>query len=433
MPSITFGRPQVMAAIRFSKVTIWHSLVILTSTAFAVLLPLDWVFNLDGVPGVRLARWVGFLVFAADVVVSVVLLSNAPPTRSGQVVYSLHDYKRGMLTVDLLAALPLYALTGDVRFGLLGLLKLVKVGHLLGEWRRAAVRFDTWVLLGFGAYWLAIFVHWLSCGWLALEGMPADGGIGSAYFRGLYWTVTTVTSVGYGDVVPTTDVQRVYAMLAMIIGLSFFGYVVGVIARVLRSSDPGTQRFLEGVENLAHASRLGRLPESVQKRVYDYHWYVWQQQLGHDEEDFLSGLPATLRGEVSYHLKKDLLDKVSFFHETGEHFLKDIAQYLKPAVFTPGDIVFEAGDEGRTMYFIAGGCVEVLNDRGKLINQLYEGDFFGEIALFSDGVRTATVRATQYSQLYVLDRSALRHMVRKHPEVHERIQSQALERQSRDT
>ena len=65
---------------------------------------------------------------------------------------------------------------------------------------------------------------------------------------------------------------------------------------------------------------------------------------------------------------------------------------------------------------------------GRVLSVLGEGDFFGEIAAFEGGIRTASVAALGYCELYALDRRAIERLARKHPEVHERIRRQALER-----
>ena len=407
---------------------VWQITVVCAATAYAVLFPLEWVSGPLGGIGTSALRWGLAAVFIADVFVSLVALHRAPIVRSGSVVYEVRQYRRGFLWADVLAAIPVQAIAPGVPFAAFGLLKLVKVGHLLGIWRRRAVRFDSWVLLGYGAYWLALAGHALACGWLAQARPSADLSVGSAYLEALYWTVTTVTGVGYGDIVPTSNGQRAYAALTMLLGFSFFGYVVGVVARVIGRTDPATERFQVGVEALAHATRSGALPKDLEDRVYDYHWYVWKHRLEVHETDWLQALPEPLRAQVSYHLRKDLLDRLGIFSEAGEDFMLDMVLHLKSLVLTPGDVLFDAGDEGEEMYFIAGGSVEVRSREGRVLRVLGEGDFFGEIAAFEGGVRTASVAAVGYCELYSLDRRAIRRLARRHPDVHERIRNRALER-----
>ena len=45
----------------------------------------------------------------------------------------------------------------------------------------------------------------------------------------VYWVVTTITTVGYGDITPTHDVTKILAMFLMVIGVAVMGYVNGAI------------------------------------------------------------------------------------------------------------------------------------------------------------------------------------------------------------
>jgi voltage-gated potassium channel len=71
----------------------------------------------------------------------------------------------------------------------------------------------------------------------------------TSYFDGLYWAVTTMTTVGYGDELPTTDEAKVMAMFVMIVGIGFFAALAGALA----------DHFIEGraieldrVDRIAH-------------------------------------------------------------------------------------------------------------------------------------------------------------------------------------
>ena len=76
----------------------------------------------------------------------------------------------------------------------------------------------------------AILFHLLACGWVELNQLNADP-LGS-YIKALYWTVASLTTVGYGDIVPNSNSSRLYAMLVMIAGVAFYGFVIGEISRL---------------------------------------------------------------------------------------------------------------------------------------------------------------------------------------------------------
>jgi voltage-gated potassium channel len=360
-----------------------------------------------------------------DLLVSLAVLRGHPDR------LTLGAQGRWIMATDLIAALPASALLGNPSLGLLGVLKLVKVALYMHLWRQRELRIAARLLLVFTLFWLALCGHWISCGWLALRTPAPELDPPAAYVDAVYWTVTTVTSVGYGDVVPETLPQKVFAIVTMVVGLAFFGYIVGVIASTLSKRDPATLRFTEAVEQLSQAARYWKLPRDVERRIYDYHFYVWKKRLGYDEAHFLKTLPSALKAEVALYLKSEVLDKVELFQDADPEFLRDVALRLRPEVLVPGERVVEEGEEGDEMYFVVRGELEVVSRSGTILARLSGGDFFGEIALFTDAPRTATVRALTYCDVYVLSRSAFRYLTRKYPDVHSGIEELARIRAQR--
>jgi hypothetical protein len=57
--------------------------------------------------------------------------------------------------------------------------------------------------------------------------------VSDRYVASLYWALTTMTTVGYGDIVPRSEGEKVYAMAAMILACGTFAYVVGSIGGII--------------------------------------------------------------------------------------------------------------------------------------------------------------------------------------------------------
>lgn len=403
----------------------WDIFIATCAVVVALYVPYELVHAGDD-PALRALELAATVIFGIDVVVRY-RRRDQPPV-AGAPPASHHATTRWLgLALDLLAAVPMFLLTGATSWLWLRPLKLVRVAQMISLLRRHEIRNTTLIRMAAFLFWLGIATHWIACGWIALtDFVPTEG---SRYIAALYWTVTTLTTVGYGDVVPHTDVQRIYTMCVMVLGVGMYGFVIGNIATILVNIDPVRAGQLRRMEKLSAFMRYRRLPKNLQERVSDYYRYLWQHQLDHDETEILRRLPPSLRTELGLHLKRDLLNAVPFFRNAGEAFLREVALGMQPAIFLPGDVILRAGERGRGMYFITRGKVEILSaDQRTRLATLGEGDFFGEMALVFDEPRSATARAQDYCDLYQLDRDAFQRLLAVHPGVAELITQHAHER-----
>ena len=144
-----------------------------------------------------------------DIAVTVMLVADVVVRWGGSRSFTARNWR--WLFVDVVAAVPFGILFGPTPLELLRLMKLARVMSVMALWwRQNTPRWNTFRLV-YSSIWIAFVVHWLSCGWLALR--AASYGIWNnagkdTYLRALYWTVTTLTSVGYGDITRRTGPRR---------------------------------------------------------------------------------------------------------------------------------------------------------------------------------------------------------------------------------
>jgi hypothetical protein len=411
---------------------LWDLLITACVTFTAVELPLQLVLGYEAPAAWRHLDGVITLLFVLDIVVHF----RRPAIIRSKIVRDprllARHYTRRWLIIDLLAAVPFRLLPVFSPWKLLRLAKLIRVAYLMRQWQQSNIERAHYLRLAYFAFWLGLTAHWLACGWLALGGIVGESDLLTRYTRALYWSITTLTTVGYGDVTPQTNAQMVYTMAVMILGVGMYGYVIGNVATLLANIDRAKALYLSNMERLSTFLNYRNVPPNLQRRIYDYYTYLWENRLGYDESAILSELPASLRTEVSLVLKRDFIKKVPFFQKASQELIRDIALALRPVVFTPGDYIFRAGDIGRQMYFISQGTVEVIAADGQsVLTTLTDGDFFGEIALLHSQPRTASVRAMDYCDLYALDKDTFARIVAHYPYFATHVQDMARRRQDR--
>ncbi len=407
----------------------WDLLITLSVTLVALFIPLELVLGFYNHPAFVIGDYAITLIFFIDVFINF----RRPVTIGREIItdrqlLSRH-YLRDWFIIDLLAAFPFAPVFGFTFLLLFRLFKFARVVYLMRRWRQLQMHKTALIRLTTFSFWLTLTAHWLACGWLALRSIPQDTSEYTAYLGALYWCVTTLTTVGYGDVTPSTEGEMMYAMLVMILGVGVYGYVIGNVANVLTNMDLAKARYLAKMESISTFLNYRNVPVALQKRIYDYYAYLWEKRLGYDETAVMSELPVSLRSELSLVLNRDFIRKVPFFQEASQEFICDIALELKPVIIIPGDYVFKAGEIGRRMYFIGHGMVEVISsESGTIIRTLSEGDFFGEIALMKSQPRTASVRAIDYCDLYALDKDTFDRVLSNHPDFARYIQDMAVKR-----
>jgi voltage-gated potassium channel len=212
---------------------------------------------------------------------------------------------------------------------------------------------------------MVLFVASVAVYFLERDVQPATFGSVPA---ALWWAVATLTTTGYGDVVPITLLGRLVAAFVMICGLGVFGLWTGILATGF-AAETRRDNFLK----------------------------TW-----------------------------DSVSKVPFFAALGPAAIADVTHMLRTMDLPARTMIIRKGQTGDCMYFLAAGEVEV-DLPGKKVT-LGDGAFFGEMALLGNNLRSANITTTRVSKLLVLDLVDFRLLMARHPDLAETIDAEARRR-----
>ncbi len=414
------------------KKRIWDLVISLCATVFAIYVPLQVVLKIPESFDYFFLYWLITIIFIADIAVNYFSDSSDPHSSIQSKQHKFH-YLKTWFIVDLLAAIPFEVLFVNPVFGLIRLVKFIKVGIYIHEIRQRILKLQDYSLLIFFAFWVLIISHWLACGWIALWKFSANIENAEKYVASIFWVIETLTTVGYGEIVPFSMAQQIYAIFVMLFGVAMYGFIIGNVASILSKRNPARAQYFNNLEQLRVFVNYRRIPLNLQKRIMDYYLYIWRKKLGFDESVFLSGLPQGLQSEVSIFLKREILEKIPLFRGVSNSFLIEVSSHMRPQVCIPGETIFEEGDTGNEMFFVIRGNLHVYNG-DKKISTLKDGDFFGEIALFTENKkRTASVLSNTYCDLYCLDREHFLEVLEKYPDIAAHIKSVANQRIESDS
>lgn len=346
-------------------------------------------------------------------------------------------YLRKFFIFDLLAAIPflLFSLIFPWLIllkwlSLTRLFKLLRLNTLIANWRNRYVINPSILRLGIFFFWILLIAHWIACIWIYIARIDKLDTI-PTYLDSIYWCITTITTVGYGDIRPITDFQKILTMVAMFLGVAVYGYVIGNVASLLSNIDVAKASFSKKMEDINSFLSYKSVPKRLKQKVHDYYHYVWHNQMALSEHELLSNLPSSLKTEISLHIHRQLIEHVPFFNNTDKDFISEIISQLQPRVFLPGDLILKKGEIGNSMYFICNGAIDVLSvDETSVIATLNEGDYFGEISLIKKVVRARSVIAKEYCYLYALGKKNFDNLLEKYPKFKTHIHETIKKRQA---
>lgn len=277
-----------------------------------------------------------------------------------------------------------------------------------------------------------LMVHVMACGWIWVEDLPQNSGtpLLFVYGRAVYWTVTTLCTVGYGDIAAKTLPQMAFANFVMVIGVAFFGYVLSNVASLLSRLDGARESYMSHLDRVENYMRYNNIPADLRIKVREYLRYLWESRKGYEDEEALHSLPYSLRSELSLFINRSVIEKVPLLKGASEEMVREIVMQLQSVVCTPGDFIFRLGEPGDKMYFIQKGQVEIVSGEGQVLVTLPAGSFFGEMALLTSNPRNASARAVHYCDLFTLSREAFTYTLSHYPDFEKQVHKIVEERQN---
>jgi CRP-like cAMP-binding protein len=428
--------------------------LLLIFTLFAALeVPLHLALHYPAPPWIRIINLLYPIIFSIDIFTSfftTITIDGEEVTSKKRI--AIH-YLRSWFIVDLIAATPFdlifsngwlseasnaarsLRLFSPRYIQILLLVRMLRIYHIfpfLEKTRKKELFNPGLVRLFFTIFVVLIIAHWVACGWMALGKKDPALDYYTNYLKALYWCITTITTIGYGDITPSTNVQTIYTMFVQLTGAGMYGYIIGNLASMLANSDLARTQFRAKMEKIQTFMQYRDVPGDLQDSIRTYYDYLWNNRRGFDESAVLDELPSSLKLKVALHLNKEIIEKVPMFRGASDEFIRQIVLNLKAVLFTPGDYIFRKGEMGDQMYFISRGKVEIVSeDGGTVFATLSEGGFFGEIALLFSSERTASVRAAEYCDLYTLDKFTFDNVLQKFPEIAEQVHAMAEERRQK--
>ncbi|BFZ21773.1 hypothetical protein BsWGS_24811 [Bradybaena similaris] len=410
----------------------WDWLILLCTFYIAFMVPFNAAFK-------KFGRFRDFMYVdaAVEVLFALDIFLNFRTTflnKSGQVVYEsrtiIINYIKGWFLLDLLAAIPfdlLYAFSVETAtmVHLLKVARLLRLARLLQKLER--YNQYSFLVLALLLCMFALLAHWLACIWYAIGKAEMDENDGNwtvgwlyelserldmviinktngpdmmtSYITALYFTCSSLTSVGFGNVSANTNAEKIFSVCAMLLGAIMHAVVFGNVTTIIQRMYARKAIFHSKTKDLKDFFRIHHIPKELKHRMRDYFQAMWSITNGIDFKEIVKDFPEDMRGEIGLHLHREILS-LPIFQQAPAGCLKTVSLRTERFVCGPGEFIMHKGDTVNYLYYVCSGSMEVLKD-DQVVAILGKGDIFGTDLDYDDPVSVSgcDVRSLAYCEL----------------------------------
>ncbi|XP_011308316.1 potassium voltage-gated channel protein eag isoform X7 [Fopius arisanus] len=359
------------------------------------------------------------------------------------------NYLKSWFIIDLLSCLPydVFNAFDHDEDGIGSLFSALKVVRLL-RLGRVVRKLDRY--LEYGAAMLILLLcfymlvaHWLACVWYSIGRSDADGGVQyswlwklanvtqspysylwtnsstvpelvagpsrrTMYVTALYFTMTCMTSVGFGNVAAETDNEKIFTICMMIIAALLYATIFGHVTTIIQQMTSATAKYHDMLNNVREFMKLHEVPKALSERVMDYVVSTWAMTKGLDTDKVLNYCPKDMKADICVHLNRKVFNEHPAFRLASDGCLRALAMHFTMSHSAPGDLLYHTGESIDSLCFIVTGSLEVIQD-DEVVAILGKGDVFGD-SFWKDsavGQSAANVRALTYCDLHTIKRDRL--------------------------
>jgi hypothetical protein len=224
------------------------------------------------------------------------------------------------------------------------------------------------------------------------------------YFRLYYFMLSTVTTIGYGDIHAVTVREMLFVIFCELVGVFIYQYIVSSFVVIL--TDPSRQRFLAKFQRVYRTFRSRGLSDQALTDLLRYYEYIWEHDRNREffYENTRRLMPDGLQKRIHLAIHLSLFSGVRSLQGVEEAVLEKIAIALHPRIFTPGDIIAKAGHTSKSLFFITRGQVQAITGAGTLVNA-FDGRntaVLAERSIVERGTEACTYIAETYVEAFEL-------------------------------
>ncbi|CAN6483341.1 unnamed protein product [Victoria cruziana] len=256
---------------------------------------------------------------------------------------------------------------------------------------------------------------------------PAETWIGSSfpdfkaeslwarYVTSIYWSITTLTTVGYGDLHPQNEGEMIFVIIYMLFNLGLTAYLIGNMTNLVVHGTSRTRKFRDTIQAASSFATRNQLPTRLREQMLAHLYLKYRTDSeGLQQQETLDTLPKAIRSGITHHLFYSLVDQVYLFRGVSTDLIFQLVSEMKAEYFPPKEDVILQNEAPTDFYILVTGAVDLImykNGSEQIVGDACAGEVIGEIGVLCYRPQLFTVRTRRLSQLLRLNRTTFLNIV----------------------
>ncbi|CAL9087639.1 unnamed protein product [Musa textilis] len=251
-------------------------------------------------------------------------------------------------------------------------------------------------------YWMAIHYRVKEKTWIgSLIPDFQERSIWLGYTYAIYWSITTLTTVGYGDLHAWNTGEKVFTIFLMLFNIGLTAYLIGNMTNLIVHAATRTFLMRDTIHQVSRFASKHRLPDGLREQTMA-HLQLRFKTMELQQEEVIADLPKAIRSTIAQHLFQRTVEATYLFKGASQEFIVQLVSEMKAEYFPPKvDIIIE-NEIPADLYIIVSGAVDVLTSKNgaeKFLSTLGPADLVGEIGVIFNIPQPFTVRSKRLSQV----------------------------------
>ncbi|XP_022955321.1 potassium channel KAT1-like [Cucurbita moschata] len=238
------------------------------------------------------------------------------------------------------------------------------------------------------------------------------------YVTSIYWSITTLTTTGYGDLHAENPQEMLFDIFYMLFNLGLTSYLIGNMTNLVVHRTSRTQNFRDSVRAATEFASRNQLPDGIRNQMLSHICLKFKTE-GLKQQDTLNELPKAIKASIAHYLFYPILHKAYLFEGVSRDFLSQLVSDVEAEYFPPKEDIILQNEAQTDLYILVSGSVDLISNiegHDKVIGRAIGGEMFGEFGVLCEKPQPFKVQTSKLSQILRLKRDSLLYIIQSNLE-----------------